>query len=82
MAYPGAEGTYLTWINNRGDITGIWFDDASNSHGFLLRDGVFTTIDGILGLFDVREDQVRRHQGGRVTISVSACRTRRRGRSG
>ena len=45
VAYPGAEGTYLTCINNHGDISGIWFDGANNSHGFVLRHGVFTTID-------------------------------------
>ena len=45
VVHPGAEGTYLTCINDRGDITGIWFDGANNSHGFLLRHGVFTTID-------------------------------------
>ena len=37
--------TGLRDMNERGDITGIYLDDRGRFHGFLLRDGVFETID-------------------------------------
>jgi uncharacterized membrane protein len=41
---PGAAATSPSGINARGDIVGN-FIDATGTHGFLLRDGEFTTID-------------------------------------
>ena len=44
---PGATSTSPTGINNSGQISGTWYDNANNSHGFLRSsDGsTFTTID-------------------------------------
>jgi len=42
---PGASGTLATGINNRGQIVGIYYDTAGNSHGFLLKQGSFSTVD-------------------------------------
>jgi len=42
---PGAAGTIAAGINARGDIVGIYFDNDFNEHGFLLKDGHFTTVD-------------------------------------
>lgn len=43
--YPDAFATTAMGINARGDIVGNYVDKARVSHGFVLRDGVFTTID-------------------------------------
>src|SRR5262245_23932505 len=40
----GAEETWATDINARGDIVGLSFDADGIAHGFLLRKGVFTDI--------------------------------------
>ena len=42
---PSATGTIATGINSRGDVVGIYDDTAGNSHGFLLKSGVFLTVD-------------------------------------
>jgi uncharacterized membrane protein len=42
---PGATGTLATGINAIGDIVGIYYDAAGNSHGFLLRSSEFFTVD-------------------------------------
>ena len=42
---PNAVLTEARGINARGDIVGNYLDAGENSHGFLLRKGVFTTID-------------------------------------
>jgi uncharacterized membrane protein len=42
--FPGSQ-TGLRAINGRGDITGIYSTDGFRLHGFLLRKGVFTTVD-------------------------------------
>src|SRR5262249_23764813 len=39
------EGTFITGINNRGQMTGYYFDDNFINHGFLLSDGQFTNLD-------------------------------------
>lgn len=41
---PDSMTTHATGINQQGDIVGV-YSSASGPHGFLLRDGVFTTID-------------------------------------
>jgi hypothetical protein len=47
--FPGAISTFLYGINNAGDLVGAYVSDDGNdnesTHGFLLRNGVFTTID-------------------------------------
>ncbi|HVG89895.1 MAG TPA: NosD domain-containing protein [Alphaproteobacteria bacterium] len=45
--FPGSltSSTGVTGINSRGDIVGSYTDTAFVSHGFLLRDGSFSTID-------------------------------------
>ena len=51
---PGASGTLATGINNRGQIVGIYYDTAGNSHGFLLKRGNFSTVDvpgSLVGVF-------------------------------
>jgi probable HAF family extracellular repeat protein len=40
---PNAAGTVAFDINSRGQIVGGYFDDLRR-HGFLLSDGVFTTL--------------------------------------
>ncbi len=42
---PGGGATLATGINARGEIVGIYADSAGVSHGFLLKGGVFFTID-------------------------------------
>ena len=42
---PGAVLTIAQGINARGDIVGFYNDAGLKRHGFLMRDGVFTTID-------------------------------------
>jgi uncharacterized membrane protein len=45
---PGSSqppGTQANGINPRGDIVGVYTTNGFNSHGFLLRNGTFTTID-------------------------------------
>jgi hypothetical protein len=51
LDYPGAKSTSASGINSKGDIVGIYTDQANKSHGFLFRRGNFTTIDfpGALG---------------------------------
>ena len=44
--FPTARHSALRYINERGDITGIYANsDVGPIHAFLLKDGVFTTID-------------------------------------
>ena len=43
--YPEAVATTLSGINAQGDIVGSYVDSESTSHGFVLRHGVFTTIE-------------------------------------
>jgi probable HAF family extracellular repeat protein len=42
---PGASSTIATGINARGAIVGIYYDSAGNEHGFLLKNGNFSTVD-------------------------------------
>jgi hypothetical protein len=42
---PGALATSPQGINAAGDIVGIYADATSHTHGFLLHQGTFTTID-------------------------------------
>ncbi len=42
---PGATNTIATGINARGTIVGIYYDSAGNEHGFLLKNGNFSTVD-------------------------------------
>jgi probable HAF family extracellular repeat protein len=42
---PGASNTLATGINARGAIVGIYYDSAGNEHGFLLKNGNFSTVD-------------------------------------
>lgn len=44
IAYPGATSTTAMGVNARGDVVGS-YSQAGVSHGFLLREGTFTTID-------------------------------------
>ena len=45
--YPGADFTVASAINRDGDIVGMyaWPGALNRRHGFILRDGVFTTFD-------------------------------------
>ena len=45
IAVPNARATSASGINARGDIVGSYTDAAGTVHGYLLRDGAFTTID-------------------------------------
>ena len=42
---PGAVFTSASGINARGDIVGSYSDASGRSHGYVLRNGEFTTID-------------------------------------
>lgn len=44
LDFPG-NMTGIRGINERGDITGVYANVGTREHGFLLRDGVFTTVD-------------------------------------
>lgn len=44
LDFPGSQ-TGIRDMNERGDVTGIYVDESGRFHGFLLRDGVFETID-------------------------------------
>ena len=43
--YPGATQTFAWGINAAGDIVGSYKTTASDEHGFVLRNGVFTSFD-------------------------------------
>src|SRR5438046_10641278 len=45
IAYPGATATTAWGINAGGDVVGDYVDPAGVRHGFLVRNGEFTTID-------------------------------------
>lgn len=45
IAVPGAQETDAMGINASGDIVGSYVDGNGVTHGYLLQDGVFTTID-------------------------------------
>jgi probable HAF family extracellular repeat protein len=47
IAVPGAVRTQPFGINNHGQIVGAYVDAESRSHGFLLQNGIFTTIDAL-----------------------------------
>src|SRR5437867_2738186 len=42
---PGSTSTYAGDVNAKGQIVGTYTDADGNYHGFLLDNGVFTTID-------------------------------------
>jgi uncharacterized membrane protein len=42
---PFKGGTEINGINDPGDIVGFYFDDNNDIHGFVLSDGVYTTLD-------------------------------------
>lgn len=42
---PGALATFATGINGRGATVGIYYDSAGNEHGFLLKNGTFSSVD-------------------------------------
>lgn len=44
LDFPGNQ-TGIRGINERGDVTGVYANVGTREHGFLLRDGVFTTVD-------------------------------------
>ena len=44
LDFPGHQ-TGIRGMNARGDLTGIYLDAGGRLHGFLLRDGVFETVD-------------------------------------
>jgi len=43
--FPGASNTFVTSINNAGQIVGTYRDSADLAHGFLFSGGVFTQFD-------------------------------------
>ena len=43
--YPGAASTFAFGINPQGDIVGGYVDGTGREHGFLLRQGTFTSFD-------------------------------------
>ncbi len=49
ITYPGAAETQVSGINNLGEIIGVYYGQGAfpeqEVHGFLYRNGVFTTID-------------------------------------
>src|SRR5947207_12232196 len=45
IAYPAATATTAWGINAGGDVVGDYVDPAGVRHGFVLRNGEFTTID-------------------------------------
>lgn len=55
IAFDGAKGTVAQGINAAGDVVGYYWTNANVYHGFIWRDGEFTTVDypGAIGT-DVR----------------------------
>lgn len=45
LDFPAAAGTFAAGVNARGDIVGRYLDARGVTHGFLLRQGVFSAID-------------------------------------
>ncbi len=45
VQFPGAFQTGLEGINPQGDIVWFYFDNSGGAHGFLLREGTYTTIE-------------------------------------
>ena len=50
LTFPGADGTLAFGINDRGHVVGQYFgfgfgDGLNRFHGFLWKDGVYTTLD-------------------------------------
>jgi len=43
--FPGAQETFPVRINENGQIVGVYIDDNSKQHGFLLSTGTYTAID-------------------------------------
>ena len=41
---PGAASTVAVGVNDLGVVSGFYFDSSGNEHGFLYRDGTFTTV--------------------------------------
>ena len=42
---PGAASTVAVGVNDLGVVSGFYFDSSGNEHGFLYRDGTFTTVN-------------------------------------
>jgi hypothetical protein len=43
---PGSADVEAYGIDNHGTVTGLYYDAAGNTHGFVYDDGVLTTVDG------------------------------------
>jgi hypothetical protein len=43
--YPGSTQTYVTGVSNTSVVLGYYLDSNSNSHGFSMANGQFTSID-------------------------------------
>jgi probable HAF family extracellular repeat protein len=54
LALPGAVATFPFGINNRGHVVGFYLDADQARHGFLFRNGEFTTIDHPLAADDTQ----------------------------
>lgn len=61
---PEAAGTIATGINAHRAIVGIYYDSAGNSHGFLLKNGSYSTVDvpgsivGVSGLLQTEANGI------------------------
>jgi probable HAF family extracellular repeat protein len=45
LAFPGAQESQASAINNAGDVVGIYLINNTGPHAYLYKDGVYTTID-------------------------------------
>jgi probable HAF family extracellular repeat protein len=52
LAFPGAVATVPFGINNRGHVVGFYLDANQVRHGFLFKNGAYTTIDHPLASSD------------------------------
>jgi probable HAF family extracellular repeat protein len=52
LAFPGAVATVPFGINNRGHVVGFYMDANQVRHGFLFKNGAYTTIDHPLASSD------------------------------
>jgi uncharacterized membrane protein len=66
----GVLGTWAQDINDRGDIVGVYFDADFAAHGFLLRDGRYSSID-FPGALETRARSI--DDLGRITGNYLAC---------
>jgi uncharacterized membrane protein len=55
IAFPGAASTVVSKLNDAGEIVGSYTDADGTPHGFVLRDGTYTTVEGTSAIWGVND---------------------------